>query len=193
MLLVIHTKMVWRLRETHIALIDIVSPLRQQAHLDQRATHLAVHSTIKASGALARSAGTRHIAGHLGVDGLAEQRGRSGVDDGLERSAAIVRDNVEDSRDVAAGADLRECVAALLHRIFDIVELIVAISSNAAFSETKVVVGVDIFGPEDGGLDFSHAVLALAWDDAAFDAKSGTIATLTAFHISIVYAVSAED
>lgn len=162
---------------THVALVDIVSPLRHQAHLDQRTAQLAVHTAVKTGGALARGAGAGYIAGDLGVDGLAEQRGGGGVNDGLKGSATVVRDHMEGTGHAAAGADLRQGVTTLGHGVLNIVKLVVSVASDAALGVAQVVVGVDVFGPEDSGLDFGDAVGTFARNDAAFDTQSGTVAT----------------
>lgn len=170
--------MIWRC-STYIALVDVISPLRQHSHLDQCTAQLrlelVVHPTVKTGRALASRASAGHIAGDFGVDGLAEQRGGGGVDDGLKRSAAVVRDDVENPRDGAAGADLRERVAALGHGVRDVVELVVAAAGNTVLSVAQVVVRVDVLGPEDGGLDFRHRVGALPGHNSALDAECGSV------------------
>lgn len=117
-------------------------------------------------------------AGDLGSDsgshGLRPLAGSGGVDDGLEGAGSISGDSTPVALDGrVAGADLGKGRARKGHGLGQVGELVVA----SFVSEAKVVVGIDVLGPEDGGVGLSHIVWAFLSNDGASDAKRGTIAT----------------
>jgi hypothetical protein len=82
-------------------------------------------------------------------------------------------DDVENAGDgTAIGADLGKSIARLSHDGVDLGGIVAASTSGLAES-----IGLNLGGAEDGRVDLSHRILALAGDDAALDAEGGTVAT----------------
>lgn len=152
---------------------------------------LVVDAAVQVRRAFAGSASAGDIAGDLCADGLAEEHGGVGVNEGLERTAAVVGDNVEDTRDRATAADLGQGVTTLLHRVLDIFDLVVAVTRDTALGEANVIVGLDVLGPKDGGLDFGDGVGTLAGDDTALDSQGSSVATLAIVRVSCVSGIVA--
>lgn len=95
------------------------------------------------------------------------------VDQRLQRAGSIGRHDVEGAVDAAAGRDLRESRTGEHHGRSEVGKLVVA---RARLSVANVVVGGDVFGPEDCGVCFGEVVWSCASDDAAFDAESCAVA-----------------
>lgn len=84
---------------------------------------------------------------------------RALVDQGLQRAGAVGRHDVEGAVDAATGRDLRERGARERHGGHEVGELVIA---GARLGVADVVVGGDVFRPEDCGVGFCQAAEELA-------------------------------
>lgn len=120
-------------------------------------------------GARALAGGAVNVLGGLEHGTGGEGTLASGVDDGLDGTAAIGGDDVEGTGDGVA--DLGQGAARLVHGAGD--HSGVDLAGAGGLAEA---VGLDVGLAEDGGVDLSDLVLARAGNDGALDGESSAVA-----------------